>query len=177
MISITAVLYMLIIISAAIGALRGWAKELLVTFSIVLALFVIIVMEKYVGFVQGMIESGGVETEFYFRMLILAVLTFFGYQTPRLQRLVDAARRERLQDSIMGSLLGAVNGFFIFGSVWAYLHKAEYFLDFIKSPEIGTPLGDAALALIEKMPPMWVDVPGIYVFVALAFIFVVIVYI
>ena len=177
MISITAVLYMLIIISAAIGALRGWAKELLVTFSTILALFVIIVMEKYVGFVQGMIQSGGVETEFYFRVIILAVLTFFGYQTPRLQRLVDAARRERLQDSIMGTLLGGVNGYLIFGSVWAYLHKAEYFLDYIRSPEIGTELGDAALALIENMPPMWIGVPGIYVFVALAFIFVVIVYI
>ena len=177
MISITAVLYMLVLISAAIGALRGWAKELLVTFSSFLALFVIIVMEKYVGFVQGMIESGGVETEFYFRVLILVLLTFFGYQTPRIQRLVDAARRERLQDSIMGFFLGGVNGYLVFGSIWAYLHKAEYFMNFIKSPEIGTELGDAALALIEKMPPMWVDVPGIYVFVALAFIFVVIVYI
>lgn len=173
MITITAVFVLMIAIFAAIGALRGWAKELLVTFSAILALFVIILLEKYVLFIQEISLSGDLKTELIIRIVVLGVLAFFGYQTPRIQRLVDAARKESFQDTLFGAIVGAINGYLIWGSVWAFIHKSEYFFKFIQSPEAGTDLGDSTLALIEGLPPIWIDAPEIYFFIAIAFIFVI----
>jgi hypothetical protein len=157
--------------------MRGWAKELLVLFSGILAIFIILVLETYIGFIQNFIQSGGPPTEFWTRTVIILFLAFFGYQTPNIPRFEDAARREKLQDSMLGMFLGAANGWLVFGSIWFYLDKTNYFFDFVSGPAAGTPLGDSAIRLLNSMPPMWLDVPAIYFAVALAFTFVVIVYI
>ena len=47
MISLLVVFYMFLITFAIIGGLRGWAKELLVVFSVVLAFFLIFLLEKF----------------------------------------------------------------------------------------------------------------------------------
>ena len=50
MISILSAFWMFVILFGLIGAMRGWAKELLVIFSIVLALFLIYVLETFTAF-------------------------------------------------------------------------------------------------------------------------------
>jgi hypothetical protein len=50
MISLTVLFWVFIILFAIIGAMRGWSKELLVTFSVILALFLIEVLETYLSF-------------------------------------------------------------------------------------------------------------------------------
>lgn len=47
MISLTVVFFIFMFFFALIGALRGWAKELLVSFSVVLSLFMILIMQTY----------------------------------------------------------------------------------------------------------------------------------
>ena len=47
MISILSAFWLFVIIFGLIGAMRGWAKELLVIFSVVLALFLIYVLESF----------------------------------------------------------------------------------------------------------------------------------
>ena len=47
MISILSAFWMFVILFGLIGAMRGWAKELLVVFSVVLAFFLIYVLESY----------------------------------------------------------------------------------------------------------------------------------
>ncbi len=47
MISLSVLFWILVIIFAAIGAIRGWIKEILVTASVILALFTIFLLEKY----------------------------------------------------------------------------------------------------------------------------------
>lgn len=177
MISINFVFYMLVFLAAIIGWMRGWAKELLVFFSIILALFIIIVLETYVGFIQNFYLSGGPSVTFWTRTIIIFLLAFFGYQTPNFPRFTDAARREKLQDSLLGMFLGAANGWFVFGSIWAYLHEAGYFFNFITMPMPGSPMGESAIRLINSMPPLWLESPIIYFAVAIAFTFVVVVYV
>jgi len=48
MISLLYVFYIFVAFMAIIGAVRGWAKETLVLFSALLALFIIVVLEQYV---------------------------------------------------------------------------------------------------------------------------------
>jgi hypothetical protein len=178
MVSMGFVFWMFVALAAVIGAMRGWAKELLVIFSGVLAIFIILVMETYVGFVQGLIQSGGASMQFWVRTATVLLLAFFGYQTPRIKAIAGAARREQFRDSLLGIGFGAINGWLIIGSIWAYLDKAGYIYNTVFiSPKAGTEWGDAAINLLRFMPPNWLEIPGIYFLVAIAFTFVVIVYV
>jgi hypothetical protein len=47
MVGLNVVFWILVILFALIGMTRGWAKELLVTFSVILALFIIAVLEQF----------------------------------------------------------------------------------------------------------------------------------
>ncbi len=49
MISLTAVFYIFIGVFLIIGAIRGWAKEMLVSFSVALVLFIIFLLEDFAG--------------------------------------------------------------------------------------------------------------------------------
>ena len=177
MVSMTFVFWMYVVLMAVIGAMRGWAKELLVMFSAILALFIITVLETYVGFVQNLLLSGGPAMEFWVRTGVILLLAFFGYQTPNITRFVEAARREKLQDSLLGLVLGAGNGYVIIGSIWAYLDRAGYIYPVFVAPTNGTPAGQAALELVTRMPPNFLQGPGIFFAIAIAFTFVVIVYV
>ncbi len=55
MISLDVIFWMFVVLFAIIGLMRGWAKELLVTFAVILALFIITVLENYVPFVTKMV--------------------------------------------------------------------------------------------------------------------------
>ncbi len=167
-----------VILFAAIGAMRGWAKEMLVTASAVLGLFIITVLETYVkGVTQSFAVPGSV-TQFWLRTAIIAILAFFGYQTPNLPMLGhDRFVRERIQDSLLGVVLGAVNGYLIVGSIWYFLSAANYqALSYIVPPDPNTDAGQAAIKLLAFMAPAWLGVPFLYFAVALSFIFVVVVF-
>lgn len=177
MVSLGFFFFFLVALFAIIGAMRGWAKELLVTFSVVLSVFIINVLERYVPAVASTFAQPGTTVQFWMRTLILLILVFFGYQTPNLPRLAGARFvRERLQDTLLGLFLGAINGYLVVGTIWLYLHQANYPYPYITPPVPGTELGDAALAMLEWLPPTWMGPPVIYFAVALAFIFVLVVF-
>ena len=167
-----------VILFAIIGAMRGWAKEMMVTASAVLALFVITVLETYVkGLTQTYAEPGSTG-QFWLRVTILVLLAFFGYQTPNLPRVGgDRFARERLQDSLLGIFLGALNGYLIVGSIWYFLAQANYqAISYIIPPDPNSIPGQAAIKLLEWMAPAWLGVPFIYFAIALSFIFVIVVF-
>jgi uncharacterized membrane protein required for colicin V production len=175
MLSLSFVFWMYIFLFAVVGAMRGWAKELLVACSVVLGIFVISVLEKFVPFVRDTVTG---ETRFWVRAGIVAILVFFGYQTPKLPRLAESARfiRDTIQDSLLGLFLGAINGYLIFGTIWFYLNDANYPFPYITAPSAGDPFGEAALKLIPMLPPAWLGAPFIYFAVALSFVFVLVVF-
>lgn len=178
MVSLTFFFFFLVLIFVVIGAMRGWAKELLVTFSVVLSIFIITVLERYVPAVYNSIAQPGSTSQFWLRSLIVVVLIFFGYQTPNLPRIGGARfARERLQDSLLGAFLGALNGFIIVGTLWLYLHQAGYPYKYITPPVAGTEMGDAALRLLPWLAPRWLSPPTIYFAVGLSFLFLIVVFI
>jgi uncharacterized membrane protein required for colicin V production len=167
-----------VILFAVIGAMRGWAKEMMVTASAVLALFIITVLETYVkGLTQSFAEPGST-SQFWMRVAIISILAFFGYQTPNLPKIGgERFARERFQDSLLGVFLGALNGYLIMGSIWYFLDQANYqAIQYIIPPDAGTPQGQAAIKLLAYMAPAWMGVPLIYFAMALVFIFVIVVF-
>ena len=216
MISLAVVFYIFVFFFALIGGLRGWAKELIVIFSVVLSLFVIWVFESYIGIVStpfvtldkkyGYVaqdvqadivvippeelvkfrdlpnDSARSEyrTQFWVRTSVVIVVVFFGYQTPAvLARLGRSAGREKIQDFLLGLVLGGVNGYLVMGTLWSYMHSAHYLFEpYIISPTSEDPLMETARTLISLLPPAWLSTtPIIFVAISLAFLFVLVVFI
>ncbi len=178
MVSMSFVFWMYIGLFGIMGAMRGWAKELLVSFSVVLSLFILTVLETFIPFVYAFINQAGGTPQFWMRSTIVVLMAFFGYQTPNIQRLAGTRfAREKFQDTLLGLFLGGLNGYLIVGTLWFFLHQAGYPFPYIIPPAPDNPFGEAALELIQWLPPRWLGVPAIYFAVAIAFAFVVIVFI
>ena len=171
--------WLLVGLFALIGTIRGWAKELLVTFSLIVALFVLSVMERYLPPVRDFLAAPNGAPEFWTRVIIVGILVFFGYQTPNLQRIAGARfARERLSDSLLGFFLGALNGFLIFGTIWYFLDQSNYpFPKLLIKPDPGNPLSASAVRMLPYLAPRWLGIPTIYFAVAVCFLFVLVVFI
>ncbi len=176
MMSIDIVFWMYVLLFGFIGGMRGWAKELLVTFSAILALAINHVLRTYLPLVRSMDEAD--INLFWARVIILGVLVYFGYQTVvSIQHLASRAVRERFQDTVIGVILGGVNGYFIAGSVLFYLDKARYpFSQIVTAPTDPTLLSKINNMMLY-MPPQLLGDPGIYFAIILAFVFIIVVYI
>lgn len=175
MVSLTVIFWMYIILFAIIGAMRGWAKELLVSFSVILALALNHLLRRYIPMVTSLdIASTSL---FWIRVGITVPLVFFGYQTvASIGHLASKAKKDKLQDALFGAVMGGVNGYLVMGTLWNYLDEAKY-------PFKGifiTPPSDIAAEIAEmmlKMPPHFLGEPGIYFAVIIAFIFIIVVYV
>jgi len=179
MVSLAVLFYIFIIIFALIGAIRGWAKEVTVTFSAFLALFILSVLQNYVPAVATYMNSSSISSQVSFKALIMILVVFIGYQTPNLPMFLQSQhfKRNQIQDTILGLLVGGFNGYMIFGSLWYFIHEGGYPYSFVLEPIAGTPAGQAALRLIPLLPPAWLVTPGIYFAIAIAFLFVLMVFI
>jgi hypothetical protein len=182
MISLNVIFWMFILIFALVGSMRSWSKELLVLFSVILALFIIQVIQIYVAPVSKLLSSGNPTGQFCLWSLLIITFAMFGYHVPAVHKLAGIklnGPRDRLQDWLLGAIIGACNGYMIVGTIWAYLHMAGYPFSetHMIAPKPGTPAGDAALKLITWLPPAWLGVPHIYFAVAVSFAIIVIVFI
>jgi uncharacterized membrane protein required for colicin V production len=176
MVSLTFVFWMYVVLFGVIGGMRGWAKELLVSFSVILALTFTTLLSNYVPFIRDVLQKDSKQLFFWLRTIILILLVFFGYQTPNIPRFAAKMTREKLQDVILGVVIGALNGYLIAGTIWFYMSVADYPF----GPIISAPTGEVlkvAEAMLKYMPPRLLGIPGIYFAVVVAFMFVIVVFI
>jgi hypothetical protein len=179
MISLLVVFLMFILLFGIIGGIRGWAKELLVIFSVIVALALISVIENLMPVVSELVKSSP-SIQFYFRIIVVLLLSFFGYQTPKLARFARAAeRREAIPEMLLGVVFGLFSGFAIVGSLWYFMHSADYPLaPYITRPKPGDTLGEAALQWVNFLAPVWLSKPtNAFIAVVIALIFVIIVFV
>jgi uncharacterized membrane protein required for colicin V production len=168
MLSLNIAFWMFILIFALIGAMRGWAKELLVIFAVVTAVFMTYILEHHVPFVR---DSQLFESEtslFWLRTSILTAMVFFGYSTPSIPKLSEISRfsQHSLESAMLGFFLGILNGYMIIGTLWSYLDSAGYPFDIVSAPIAGTAAGDISLRMIPWFLPAWLTPPLIYFAIA-----------
>jgi uncharacterized membrane protein required for colicin V production len=176
MMSVVYLFWMYVIIFGFIGWMRGWAKELLVSFSVILALALNHVLRRYIPLAQSLPETD--ISLFWVRTMILLVLVYFGYQTViSIPHLASRAVRERLQDTLFGAILGAINGYLIAGTMLFYLHIADYPFENVISKPVDPVLLQRVNQMMLYMPPQLLGEPGIYFAIIIAFVFVLVVYI
>ncbi len=168
MIAIHHVFLMFVLVFAIIGTMRGWAKEVLVSFSVLTAIALNYLLERFVP-LTVFSQSQSVSL-FWIRFIILMVLVFFGYQTVNISKFAPRVRREKIQDAVLGFFFGAINGYGIAGTVWYYLNETHYALQFIYPPP---PELQAKIAqYVALLPPSLIGDPAIYFAVIMALIFV-----
>lgn len=177
MVSLTVLFGLFVLLFAVIGAMRGWAKELLVTSAVVLALFIIQILETHIRpyYTALMLQPPG--TQFVIRALILILLAFFGYQTPQIRALQPKLVRERLQDVLLGFVMGALNGYLLFGSIWFYLHTLNYPTELVQMPLEGTELYEQIVNMVTFLPPDLLPIPQLYFAVGVVFVFIIVVFV
>jgi len=131
MLSLTVAFWIMIILFALVGMMRGWTREVVVTSSLILALFIINqFMAVFFGFI-GWNNSVAPPPpdpqrrwEFFVMSSFIIAIGFFGYQGPALarSRVGDRlTRHDNLQDKVLGAIVGAVNGWLLIGSIWCFL--------------------------------------------------------
>jgi uncharacterized membrane protein required for colicin V production len=182
MMSIVYIFWMYVILFAVIGAMRGWAKELLVAFSVITALAVNLLLEKYIPLVRDLASPAtpspdSMRALFWIRVIILIPLVYFGYQTVSLPRLASKAARERLQDALFGAVLGGMNGYLVAGTVLYYNHVAGYPYSNIISRATDPAIVETINRMMNYMPPRFLGEPHIYFAVIIILIFIIVVYI
>lgn len=176
MMSIVYLFWMYVVLFAIIGAMRGWVKELLVAFSVITALAMNLLLEKYIPLVRDLPDNG--VSLFWIRSMVLIALVYFGYQTvASVPRLASKAARERLQDGLFGAVLGGINGYLVAGTILFYNHVAEYPYRNVISPATDPAVLQTVNQMMLYMPPRLLGEPGIYFAVIIVLIFIIVVYI
>ena len=176
MMSLAIVFWMYVILFALIGGMRGWAKEILVSFSVILALAFTALLERYIPFIRDVLVPQKNSVLFWLRTIILILLVFFGYQTVNLSRISAKLTREKIEHIILGTVIGAINGYLIAGTIWFYMADSNYpFAKIISAPT--SDIATIANNMLLYMAPRLLGIPGIYFAVVVAFIFVIVVFI
>ncbi len=179
MLSLNVAFWMFVIIFALIGAMRGWAKELLVIFAVVIAVFISFVLENHIPFVRDseMLASGN--NLFWLRAAILIVMVFVGYAAPFIPKLSEVSRfsQTSLEGSLLGLFMGILNGYLIIGTLWFYMDNAGYPFEILTAPVAGTAAGEASLQMVSWFLPSWLVPPLIYFGVAGTFALVIMLFI
>ena len=175
MIAMVTVFAMFLIMFGMIGAVRGWAKELLIVFSVILALAAITLVEDLIGFKNTLFKNN-VTMQYWFRTILLFLMVFFGYQSPSLPRFKTATeKRDRIQDHMLGFIMGLLSGYFVIGSLWAFSSQAQYPLIAKYIQGVPPDLSHVTDQVLNILPPIWLDSPTtIFIFVVVAFIFAIV---
>jgi uncharacterized membrane protein required for colicin V production len=149
MINANLVFIAFIVIFGMIGAMRGWVREVIVTASLVLALFVYNQLgEKWNTVVNGMTAQHSTE-QWLLRTLPLLIIAFFGYLGPAVVRSrFEANMRGKLEQGILAFIIGLINGYILF-STFVFIAWRAGLLD---SPP---PAGANASPLFTPPPGGW----------------------
>ncbi len=142
MIELSAVLIMLSIFFGVIGFLRGWNKELIAMAGIILGLFALF---QFDNLLRGVILRGvALDQVFLIQAGLFIVIVFFAYQTRALSGGDRREGRSNFQEGVLGGIVGAVNGYLIWGSIWYFMDINNYPLSpSVVAPSPGSPSDQA----------------------------------
>jgi uncharacterized membrane protein required for colicin V production len=149
MIQLSALMWAFALVFGMIGFMRGLPKELISLAGIVLALFALFQFD--VTLRQIILANVSGEQRFLIQSMIFMGIVFFAYQTRALGRRLNVEERGRdsLQSTVLGAIVGFINGYLIWGSLWYFMDINGYPLSpFIVAPVPGSP----SAAAINSLP-------------------------
>ncbi len=173
MVSLVVLFWILVGLFAIIGSTRGRTKEFLVTLAAIVGIFFNAILEQYIPGYKEYLTRDSPAILFYVRSAICSIIVILGYLTPKLPQLfVNQNPISKIKDTFWGLLFGGLNGYLIVGTIWYYMHDANYPIAVITAPDPAAALGRAALNVVQLLPPHLFTPPGIYFAVAIAFVII-----
>lgn len=177
MIQLSSFLFAMVALFAFMGFMRGSVKEIVALTGIVLAVFV---LEQFRGVLFSRVLSGmPLAQQFYAYAGVLVVFTFFAYEGPDYWDRANSRRAgkgvARLQEGLLGALVGGFNAYLLFGTLWYYMDNFHYPL----SPSIRAPALDSVSAqMVQQLPPVWLlegNLLTLLMIVLFVFVFIVLI--
>ncbi len=144
MVEIQELFIILIVVMAVVGTVRGFLKELGVTLVLIATLFA---LDRLIPIVNNFINGGGLgilnlgpvpETQstdnilFVIFSAILVAATFIAYHGETLVYGGDNPRG--IVGALLGFLIGAVNGYLLFGTLWWVANFYQYPFGLVAQP-------------------------------------------
>jgi hypothetical protein len=138
---------------AFIGYSRGLSKELISLAGIVLALFFLFQYDELMR--QTLLVGLPREQIFFIQTILFLGIVFFAYQQraffhrgPQPGDKKGGEGRDSVQSSVLGGVVGFVNGYLIWGTIWYLMHISDYPLaPYIVQPPAGSPSAQTISAL------------------------------
>jgi hypothetical protein len=159
MVEIQQLFVILIVVMGVIGMVRGFLKELGVTLVLIATLFA---LDRMIPIVNGFINGGGFgflglgpvpETQgtnnilFLLFSAIMIGATYVAYQGETLS--YEGNNPKGIVGALLGFLIGAVNGYLLFGTVWWLMNFYQYPFDLVAQP---LPLGAEQIVSSGLLP-------------------------
>jgi hypothetical protein len=144
MVEIQELFIILIAVMGVVGAVRGFLKELGVTLVLIATLFA---LDRLIPIVNNFINGGGFgflslgpvpETQstddilFVMFLAILVAATFIAYQGETLT--YEGKDPKGILGFLLGFLIGAVNGYLLFGTLWWVANFYQYPFGLVAQP-------------------------------------------
>lgn len=136
-----------------VGLMRGLRRELVAGAGIILISFALF---QFDNILRGiLLASVPNNLAFLIQLALFSAVIYVAYRNPSLvasQDENDGPRRTRLQNALLGGVVGAVNGFLIWSAIWYFLDINEYPFDAL----IAAPAPNSFSALnIGIIPLAW----------------------
>ncbi len=153
MIQLTVLLGAMVFTFAMVGFSRGWNKEVIATSGIILALFALF---QFNSTLDTLLANVPADQRLLVRAILFSAVVFFAYQERAIinkeaieRRGTREEGRDRLQSNVLGGLVGGLNGYLIWGSLWYFMHVTDYPL----SPYLSRPVpGSASANFVDSLP-------------------------
>lgn len=152
MIQLSAFLWGMAIVFGIIGFSRGLSRELVSLAGIVLALFALFQFDRLLRDI--LLANVPTQQKFVIQSIIFLGIVFFAYQSRAVGRRVQMGPggRDSLQSTVLGALVGILNGYLIWGTVWYFMDINGYPLSpFIAPPAVGSPSAET----LSTLPLYW----------------------
>jgi hypothetical protein len=127
-VSLYSMLWVMAIFFGVIGVIRGLRREIVSFGGIVLATFALF---QFDVLLRGVfLASIPRDQAFFVQAGLFCVVVYFAYQSRSFSGPYETGsgvpRGNRFQDAILGGLMGALNGYLIWGAIWYFLDINDY---------------------------------------------------
>jgi len=142
MVEIQQLFLILIVVMGIIGMVRGFLKELGVTLVLIATLFA---LDRLIPVIGGFIMEGGLgflglqpdaaltrDVLFLVFAAIMIAATFIAYEGETLN--YEGNNPKGIVGSLLGFLIGAVNGYLLFGTLWWLMDAYQYPFGLVAQP-------------------------------------------
>lgn len=170
------------IIFGLIGTMRGWIREIIVTASLILGIFVINQFNSFFVNLTKNLTGDATVSRFLVWSAPFLIIAFFGYLGPAVVRNRFAPNpRGRIEEGIIAFLCGCVNGFLVFSTLAYLAWKAGILTPGSYPPNANPPLFTAPPAgwesffFIKNSAVLFFTGPTLILVLVAVFLFIIIV--